>query len=171
MRMDILFICVLIGSLATIAIAQPTTGPATTQASTDRPNPALSPQDVVRAVCRAMQENNEKDEGIATVFSFASPSNREATGPLERFIPLVKSPAYSPMLNCKSIELGPGETKENVTQQAVKITAVDGTVTIYVFILSKQADGEFKDCWMTDGVMPVAPPANNGPPPEVTERV
>ena len=177
MRIEFMLIMVTLAFLLTVNIAHaagPATTQATTQAAGNRPSPELSPQDVVRVVCNAMKDNGPTDDGIATVFAFASPDNRKMTGPLERFIPLVKSPAYAPMINCKSIELGPGETVEGVTQQSVKITAADGAVIVYVFILSKQADGEYKDCWMTDGVMPVRPPdapKDGDEPPAPTQRV
>lgn len=173
MRIDLMLVSIAITFVIAVHIAHaanPTTQPAT-QPTADRPSPDLSPQDVVRVVCNAMKDNTAKDEGIAKVFAFASPENRKMTGPLERFIPMVKTPAYAPMLNCKSIELGPGETVEDVTQQSVKITAADGSVSVYVFILSKQTAGEFKDCWMTDAVMPVRPSDGDDPAAAATERV
>src|SRR4051812_33213541 len=77
-------------------------------ASTTRPvpSPDLAPQDVVKTVMDALRNNDEKDTGIRITFSFASPGNREFTGPIDRFIAMVKDPAYAPMLNHKSAEYG-----------------------------------------------------------------
>ena len=145
------------------ATAPVATAPATTQ-SAAKPSPTLSPVEVVAIVVEAMKNNGADDGGIATAFEFASPSNKEQTGPLARFIPLVKSPAYAPMLTCAAIEMGRGDVDGNVARQFVKLTGADGVARVYVFILSKQTDAPYTDCWMTDGVMPV-PPAGGEPEP------
>ena len=36
---------------------------------------------------------------------------------------------------------------------AVKVLAPTGRQVTYVFVLSKQSEGEFDNCWMTDAVM------------------
>ena len=38
---------------------------------------------------------------------------------------------------------------------AVKVLAPTGRQVTYVFVLSKQSEGEFDNCWMTDAVMPL----------------
>jgi hypothetical protein len=88
---------------------RPATGPATAPAAEARrakPDKDLAPGEVVRIVVDALRDNDAKDNGIAITFDFASPANQKATGPLERFVPLVKSPAYAPMLNHRSAEYG-----------------------------------------------------------------
>src|SRR5690242_5340132 len=70
------------------------------------PSPKLSPDQVVGIVLKALQANDKKDSGIATTFRFASPANTRVTGPLSHFIPMVKSPAYRPMLNFKRVVRG-----------------------------------------------------------------
>lgn len=128
------------------------------------PDPALKPDEVVRAVMDALKENDEKDSGIAVAFDFASPANQEVTGPLERFAPMVKSPAYAPMLNHKSATYGKLQVRETVAQQLVTVADADGKEAAYVFRLSKQAEGDHKDCWMTDGVIRVEPGTEPGLP-------
>ena len=63
------------------------------------PNPSLNPSDVVKMQLTAMQQNDASNLGIEVTFRFASPSNRRYTGPLERFIRLVKNPSYKHLLN------------------------------------------------------------------------
>ena len=129
-------------------------------APTTRPAPAsdLTPEQVVRTVMDALQDNDADDTGIAITFDFASPQNKEATGPLERFAEMVKGPVYAPMLNFKSAEYGEIKVVDDeVAEQAVRLVAANGETAVYVFRLSKQPDGEFKDCWMTDGVMRLRP--------------
>ena len=121
------------------------------------PKPELKPDEVVRTVIEALKANDDKDGGIAITFDFASPANQEMTGPLERFIPMVKSPAYAPMLNHKSAEYGKLQVRDDLAQQLVTIVDAEGNEAAYVFRLSKQADGDRKGCWLTDGVIRVEP--------------
>jgi hypothetical protein len=139
------------------------------------PSPDLTPEQVVKIQLTAMEHNDDPtpDAGLATTFHFASPGNQKQTGPLEKFIKMVKSDAYGPLINHKSAELGKTHTDDHTTQILVKITGSDNHVSLFLFVLSKQPDGQYKDCWMTDGVMrirpedivplqPTPPPGNNG---------
>src|SRR5205085_10713131 len=95
-----------------------------------RPVPAkeLTPGQVVRIVVDALKNNDAKDGGIAITFDFASPDNQKATGPLERFIPMVKSEAYAPMLNHKSAKYGKVfiDEDEGEAQELVRIVDAKG---------------------------------------------
>jgi hypothetical protein len=121
------------------------------------PRPELSPEEVVQYQVAALQQNDDpkSDAGIERAFRFASPSNKQVTGPLEHFLRIVKSPAYSPLLNSRSSAIVGSELKDDQAKIAVKIVTADGRALTYVFILSKQNEGEFHDCWMTDGVAPL----------------
>jgi hypothetical protein len=130
---------------------------ATTQPTGPSPNPSLSPADVVKAVVLAMQHNDapEPDAGIATAFRFASPGNRRITGPLEHFIPMVKSPAYAPLLNFKSVDFMPADVRGKEARLLIKLHTSDNQTAIFGWALSKQDEGEFANCWMTDQVVPL----------------
>jgi len=130
--------------------------PATTQPGPD-PSPGLSPQQVVKIQMEAMKGNDATDAGIAVVFKFASPANQQMTGPLERFAKMVRAPAYLPMLNCKSVEYGWPEVRGGRARVLVKVVGGGGEVALYWFVLSRQDEGAYKDCWMTDGVIRVEP--------------
>jgi hypothetical protein len=121
------------------------------------PRPELSPEQVVQYQVTVLQHNDEpkSDTGIERAFRFASPSNKQATGPLEKFVQIVKSPAYSPMLNSISSSIVGSEVNDDRAKIAVKIVATDGRQLTYVFLLSKQNEGEFNNCWMTDSVAPL----------------
>ena len=118
-----------------------------------QPNPNLTPEDVIRIQVEALQNNDRDDTGIEITFRFASPANREFTGPLNRFKRMVKSPAYSPMLNHKLAEYGPLEVSEESASQRVTIIDPNGNATVYLFSLSKQSDPSCEGCWMTDSVL------------------
>jgi hypothetical protein len=147
----------------TPAPAASATPPATRAASTQPtaargtvPSPELSPEEVVQIQLTALQQNDPaNDRGIATVFRFASPQNRQMTGPLDRFAQMVRGPGYAPMLNFRSAEFLPIEQRGDEARQVVILTAADGTKANYLFMLSKQSRGDENGCWMTNGVVRV----------------
>ncbi|MEJ7618009.1 MAG: DUF4864 domain-containing protein [Pyrinomonadaceae bacterium] len=126
-----------------------------------RPSPQLSPAEVIGIQLRALKDNDAEDGGLAIVFSFASPSNRFVTGPLERFIKLVKNPVYRPMLNHRATERKPIEISGGAASQRVVIVDAQGETATFVFVLTKQVEEPFKDCWMTDGVERVEDDSRN----------
>lgn len=132
------------------------------------PRKDLAAGEVVRIVIDALKHNDAKDTGIAITFDFASPTNRRVTGPLGRFIPLVKSPAYAPMLNHESAEYGKLLVRDDEAAQVVKVVDAKGDAAYYVFQLSKQAEGDYAGCWMTDGVVRVKP-GSDGEMPKLEE--
>ncbi len=131
--------------------------PPASQPDSPAPDPKLNPQDVVRIVIDALSKNDASDNGIRTTWKFASPANQSVTGPVDHFIPMVKSPAYAPMLNSKSAQYGVAQVTGDQAVQLVVLTAADGTKVAYVFQLSRQTEGQFKGCWMTDAVFPLTP--------------
>lgn len=128
--------------------------PIAADAGAPRPDPKHSPEQVVGFVLEALRLNDtpDKDSGIRTTFGFASPGNREVTGPIERFIELVKNPLYKPLLNHRRAERTPIRTAGDAAQQRVTLIGADGRRATYLFTLSKQAAAPYQDCWMTDGV-------------------
>lgn len=118
------------------------------------PKPEHKPEAVIGFQLEAMRMNDSPtpDSGIKTAFRFASPENRLVTGPIEKFISLVKNPIYRPLLNHKEATREAIRVLNNAAQQRVRITTADGDVVFFIFTLSKQESGEYKDCWMTEAV-------------------
>ena len=121
-----------------------------------RPRPAYPPDKVVRIQIEALGDNDRPhpDAGIETAFRFASPANRKVTGPLPRFIEMVHNPAYRPMLNHRGARYGKLKREGDQATQPVILKSRDGSRVGYLFELSRQTEAPFKDCWMTDSVMP-----------------
>ena len=119
-----------------------------------QPSPHLSPVEVVKIQLEALEKNDipHPNRGIEITFRFASPENKRATGPLERFTQMVNSPAYRPLLNHRTAEYGPIEVTENLAVQPVTLISQNGEKVGYVFSLSKQTGGSYDGCWMTNGV-------------------
>ncbi len=119
------------------------------------PRPELTPQDVVRLIIKALQHNSATpyDEGIRLTFNFASPVNRRATGPLQRFTRMVKSPQYRLMLGHQRAEYGETEIQGQAARQRVTLYDKAEVPTVYVFLLSYQTSAPHAGCWMTDAVL------------------
>jgi hypothetical protein len=121
------------------------------------PSPAMSPADVVNFQLQALQHNDDPapNSGIAKVFRFASPANREVTGPLDHFEQIIRSPAYAVLINARSSQIASTKVVANRAEVTVTVTSSLGKETGFTFILSKQMDGDFQGCWMTDSVLQV----------------
>jgi len=158
--------------------AAPATQPSQNTGTNVKPDPEYTPRDVVQIQLDALQHNDDPspDAGIAVAFRFASPNNQQQTGPLEKFARMIKGPVYGVMIDHQSADFAPVEVVKDQARQLVRLTSADGAVAYFAFILRKQPDGPFKDCWLTDGVMrlqpaqapspdapsPLPPPGDNG---------
>ncbi len=122
------------------------------------PDPTLGPEQVIQIQLKALKRNDEPevDSGIATAFNFASPANRAMTGPLPRFVQMVHNPLYAPMLGYRAEQIGPLEMVGDSVQQSVMLLDAQGRTAVFVFTLSRQEEGRYAGCWMTDGVMRMA---------------
>ncbi len=118
------------------------------------PNPELKANEIVSLQLMAMQQNDVSNHGIEITFRFASPQNKVQTGPLSNFITLVKSPSYHPLLNHIDATFLNLKVEGNVAIQEVIITTSKGTRKGFRFLLSLQQGEQFKNCWMTDAVVP-----------------
>ena len=118
------------------------------------PEPKLKPNDVVKLQLLAMQQNDDSDFGIEVTFRFASPANKKQTGPLKRFISLVRNPSYRPLLNHINATVLELTVEEVFAVQDVIITTYNGERIGYRFRLSIQKGPLYPGCWMTDSVTP-----------------
>ena len=126
------------------------------------PSPDYKPQQVVKIVIDSLQGNTEPDDqGIATVFRFASPGNQASTGPLDRFARMIKG-GFADMLNHAGARYDPMEVSGDTAVQAVWLLTDSGKEVGYAFQLSRQSSGKFKDIWMTDAVVPLGQGPDSG---------
>jgi hypothetical protein len=124
------------------------------QVQKSTPTPELEPADVVRIQVEALRGNGPDDEGIEVTFRFASPGNKRSTGPLARFAEMVRTAPYDRLLNHLNAEYSPTKLSDDKAYQLVTITDRLGVKITYLWVLSKQIEGEFEGCWMTDAVIP-----------------
>lgn len=138
-----------------------------------RPCPGLSAEAVVELQCEALQSNDpDTDDGIQACFRFASPSNRQATGPVERFGTMIKG-GYPDLITPQPhdayviIPIGPAmhpeDGEDSVPPMRVVVTF---TTNRYIWELGWVADepsvgagsvggsdGDGGRCWMTNSVL------------------
>ncbi len=117
------------------------------------PSPDFSPDEVVALQLEALQFNNEDDDGIEVAFNFASPGNKEVTGPLEKYKSLIKNPLYAVLINFQNYCADDIHIEDDLAQQIVVLTDRDGEKAGFIFSLSKQTEAPFQNCWMIDGVL------------------
>ena len=84
---------------------------------------------------------------------FASPTNKMFTGPLARFVRMVKNPLYAPMLDHHIAYFDPIIIIGNNAHQRVTVVDENNQPNTYIFRLSRQTNGPYRGCWMTDSVM------------------
>ncbi|CAM6128236.1 unnamed protein product [Calypogeia fissa] len=113
-----------------------------------KPHPEVHPADVVQAQLKALREND-----LATVFEFASPTNKARTGPLLRFSEMLEGRAYNVMIEHASADILSTITiSSNRFQQRVSIKGHNGKQATFQWSLSRQEEGPYEHCWMTDAV-------------------
>ena len=119
------------------------------------PDPSYDPETVVEFQLEGLATNDDpfEDAGIGVAYNFASPANRRATGPLERFTQMVKGPRYAPMVDHTEAVRGPLERDGDAAEQHVTLTGPNGRTVTYVFGLSRTRGGECDGCWLTDRVL------------------
>lgn len=119
------------------------------------PDPEFGPDDVIALQLDALSTNDDPfdDAGVLTAYNFASPANRRHTGPRDRFVAMVTSPQYAPLVDHVEAVSGPVDRAANYAEQRVTVTGPAGRTRTYTFGVSVQATGPFRGCWLTDRVV------------------
>ena len=126
-----------------------------------RPNDKFSPLEVVDIQLTSLQSNSNDNKGIYQCWLFAHPENKKYTGPLGRFVAMIRSNPYDVLLGSLFFE-----TKlisKNQTEAKVEVFLDGKNKNRYkiLWILSKSnISKECTNCWMTTGV---SQPQNLGP--------
>ena len=118
------------------------------------PDPSYDPERVVEIQLEALADNDTPVEnaGVKTAYNFASPANRRATGPLDRFVAMVRGPQYAPMVDHVEATTDPLERTDDRAEQRVTLTGPDGRTVTYRFGLSVCDEPPLEGCWLTDSV-------------------
>jgi len=127
----------------------------TAKAELIKPNIEIEPDQVVKIQLNGLMNNDEpnQDYGIKQTWEFAHPSNKKYTGPLPRFINLLKSESYKMLINHLDSEII--EVFKSSNQYGFEITILGNDKKYYKFqwVVEKYYDeGPLKDCWLTTSV-------------------
>ena len=125
-----------------------------------RPSAEMAPGEVVEIVIDALANNDYPypDAGIETTFNFASPANRANTGPLPRFVKLVKGPVFGKMINHRDSTLSQVIREGDKALRLVQIIGMNNETLYFAFRLGLQQEGDYAGMWLTEAVWPLEGP-------------
>jgi hypothetical protein len=133
------------------------------------PSPDFSPKEVVEFQLAGLADPAPNGIGILQCFCFASPANRAATGPLERFGAMVRQGEFACLAAPEAKLVGKPRISGPLARLLVTVVDSEQRLRAFTFILSRQASEPFKDCWMTEAVFPVTNGFDEPPAPPQTE--
>ena len=127
----------------------------TAKAELIKPNIEIEPDQVVKIQLNGLMNNDEPnpDYGIKQTWEFAHPSNKKYTGPLPKFINLLKSESYKMLINHLDSEII--EVFKSNNRYGFEVTILGNDKNYYKFqwVVEKYYDeGPLKECWLTTSV-------------------
>jgi len=125
---------------------------ATAKADLIKPNNSIEPYQVLKIQLSSLQKNDDpyKNSGILQTWEFAHPNNQKNTGPLNRFIKMLKGDSYKMLLNHTIHKII--EVKLTNSVASYEVTILDKNKSYYRFNWKVEKyikDGILKDCWLT----------------------
>ena len=120
-----------------------------------KPNNEIHPSNVVDIQLKGLMNNDNpsKNYGIKQTWEFAHPANKKYTGPLPKFINLLRGENYKMLLNHLDNEII--EVFKSNTRYGYEVTilAVDKKYYKFQWVVEKYyEEGPLKDCWLTTSV-------------------
>ncbi len=128
------------------------------------PSAELAPDEVVRLQLAGLSDQRVDGVGILQCYAFASPANRAVTGPLDRFGKMVRQGAFQCMAQPHAMLIGRPQQTDRIARVLVTLVDSQDRIQAFTFVLGQQRDAPFKDCWMTEAVLPSLPAAAPLPP-------
>ena len=127
----------------------------TAKADLIKPTKTIEPSQVVKIQLNGLMNNDKPNpnDGIKQTWEFAHPENKKYTGPLTKFINLLKGESYSMLINHLDSEVI--EVFKSNNQYGFEVTILGNDKKYYKFqwVVEKYyKDGPLKDCWLTTSV-------------------
>jgi len=121
------------------------------------PSPARTPAEVVGIQLDGLQHYNQPtpNAGIWTAYQFASPANRQVTGPYGRFLQIIRSSSNRALLHSREWRIDDVRLAGSQAEVVAVVSDAAGAISRWTFSLSQQESAACKGCWMTDGVQRV----------------
>ena len=129
-----------------------------------KPNPSIKPEEVISIQLLALQNNSVpfNNAGITQTWEFAHPSNRQYTGPIEKFILMMYSPSYIIMLEHQFHKIITVSQEDDIAFFFIELTDKPGNKFGFQWTLQKVlTEGNYLNCWMTVGVSQPIPLAKS----------
>ena len=121
------------------------------------PSVTLAPEEVVQLQLTGLRNETPDGVGILQCYCFAAPANRAVTGPLDRFGTMVRQGPFHCMARPRSLLIGRPQLDAQTARVLVTLVDQDSRVRAFTFVLGKQQTEPFKNCWMTEAVLPALP--------------
>jgi len=121
-----------------------------------RPDPALTPTEVVSIQLEALKNNDDPrlDAGIKQTYALAHPNNKRLTGPLPKFTQMLKGPLYKVMLNHEAHTIEQVAQSDDRAVFGVTVIGNGGEVYKFRWTVQRIATGEDAGAWATISVSP-----------------
>ena len=120
-----------------------------------KPSIEIDPVKVVNIQLKGLMNNDKpsKDHGIKQTWEFAHPLNKEYTGPLPRFISLIKSENYKMLINHLDSKIIAIFQSNNKYGFEVTILGNDKNYYKFQWVVEKYYnEGPLENCWLTTSV-------------------
>ena len=127
----------------------------TAKADLVKPNNGIKPYQVIKIQLTGLMNNDipNKNSGIEQTWELAHPSNKKYTGPLSKFVNLLKSKSYNMLLNHLESEIIEVFKTNDKYGFEVIILGNDQNSSKFQWIVAKYYnDGALNDCWLTTSV-------------------
>jgi len=124
----------------------------TAKAELIKPNNFIQPHQVVKIQLTSLMKNDEpkQNNGIKQTWEFAHPNNQRYTGPLERFMVMLKGDSYKMLLNHLEHKIVELELTNNIAIYEVKVLSKNKAYYKLNWQVKKyEKNGILKGCWLT----------------------
>lgn len=115
-------------------------------------NPNLLPEEVVERQITALQASNATPDELKICYALAAPSNRQVTGPYENFAAMVSQSPYDRLITATTWQMGSTTIEGDFAATLVTTMNPDGAPAAFRFVMEKQAEEPYSNCWMTIAV-------------------
>ena len=132
----------------------------TAKADLIKPNNTLEPYEVVKIQLKSLKDNSEKNGniGIKQTWEFAHPNNQKNTGPIDKFITMIRGNSYKMLLN--HLEHKISEARISKSTVLYEVTILDQNKSYYKFnwqVEKYSKEGPLNGCWLTTMVSAPVP--------------
>ena len=117
-----------------------------------KPNNGIEPYQVIKIVLRGLKNNDipKKNNGIEQTWEFAHPNNQKYTGPLEKFIAMLKGQSYKVLLNHLDHKITEVQLTNSIASYEVMVLGINKKYYKFNWQVEKyRKDGPLKGCWLT----------------------